>query len=101
LRSHLGTAFHNAFNDQIIYFSKSAPGEASLILVAVSLDPFGPQQATFEVPLWLFGLPDWQTLDVDDLLTDQHFKWTGKLQHMRLTQDRPYAIWRVTPSGQA
>ena len=101
LRSHLGTAFHNAFNDQIIYFSKSAPGESSLILVAVSLDPFGPQQATFEVPLWLFGLPDWQTLDVDDLLTDQHFKWTGKLQHMRLTQDRPYAIWRVTPSGQA
>jgi starch synthase (maltosyl-transferring) len=72
-----------------------------LILIAVSLDPFAPQEATFEVPLWLFGLPDWQTVDVDDLLHDQHFSWTGKLQHMRLTQDAPYAIWRVTPQAQA
>jgi starch synthase (maltosyl-transferring) len=101
LRSHLGTTFHNAFNDQILYYSKSAPGESSLILVAVSLDPFGAQEANFEVPLWLFGLQDWQTVEVADLISDEYFKWTGKLQRMRLTQDRPYAIWRVTPPGQA
>jgi starch synthase (maltosyl-transferring) len=101
LRTHLGTEFHTAYNDQILYYSKAAPGDAGLILIAVSLDPFAPQEATFEVPLWLFGLPDWQTVDVDDLLHDQHFSWTGKLQHMRLTQDAPYAIWRVTPQAQA
>jgi starch synthase (maltosyl-transferring) len=101
LQSHLGVAFHNAFNDQVLYYSKSAPGQGGLILVAVSLDPHHAQAADFEVPLWLFGLPDHESVEVADLLTGRRFRWAGKMQRLRLTPDDPYAIWRIAPSGGA
>ena len=95
LQSHLHVSFHNAFNDQILYFSKAAPGDEDRILVAVSLDPHASQQADFEVPLWLFGLSDSGTLMVEDLLAHHSFTWTGKIQHMALNPGQPYAIWRL------
>jgi len=95
LQTHLGVRFHNAFNDQVLYFSKGAPGDDHRILVAISLDPFQAQEADIEIPLWLFGLADWDGLAVDDLLSGERFGWTGKVQHIRLTPARPYAIWRL------
>jgi starch synthase (maltosyl-transferring) len=97
LQTHLNLAFHNAFNDQILYFSKRAPGQGDLILVAVSLDPRQPQEADIEVPLWLFGLADHQSVQVEDLLGGRRFRWTGKVQRLRLTPDHPYALWRIAP----
>ena len=73
LQSHLHVSFHNAFNEQILYFSKAAPGDEDRILVAVSLDPHASQEADFEVPLWLFGLSDSGTLMVEDLLSASKF----------------------------
>ncbi len=95
LQSHLGVSFHNAFNDRVLYYSKVSPGESARILIAVSLDPFEAQDADIEVPLWLFDLADWQSVSVEDLLTSHRFTWTGKLQHIRLTPQNPYAIWRI------
>jgi starch synthase (maltosyl-transferring) len=97
LQTHLGVAFHNAFNDQVLYYSKGDASEGGLILVAVSLDPHHAQDADFEVPLWLFGLPDDAAVQVQNLLTGRRFRWTGKLQHLRLSPDDPYAIWRISP----
>ena len=95
LQCHLHVSFHNAFNDQILYFSKAAPGDEDRILVAVSLDPHAAQEADFEMPLWLFGLSDAGGLLVEDLIAGHSFIWTGKMQHMALTPSRPYAIWRL------
>ena len=55
-----------------------------LILVAVTLDPFRPQDVSFEVPLWEWSLPDDGSLDVQDLMRDTAFIWQGKLQRLRL-----------------
>ena len=99
LQSHLGIEFHNAYNDQILYFSKAAPGQTSRILVAVSTDPNDAQEADVEIPLWLFGLADWQTINVEDLLAERQFSWTGKMQRLRLTPQAPYGIWRLTAPG--
>ncbi|MEH6663225.1 MAG: alpha-1,4-glucan--maltose-1-phosphate maltosyltransferase [Brevundimonas sp.] len=98
LQSHLGITFHNAFNDQVLYFSKTAPGHDDRILVAVNLDPHHPQAADFEVPLWEFGLGDGDSVAVEDLLEGHAFRWAGKIQHLRLTPERPYAIWRISKS---
>jgi starch synthase (maltosyl-transferring) len=95
LQSHLGLQFHNAFNDNVLYYAKHAPGGTDLLLVAVSLDPHNTQESTFEVPLWRFGLPDSGSVDAEDLLSGTRIRWTGKLQHMQLTPQRPYAIWRI------
>jgi starch synthase (maltosyl-transferring) len=98
LQSHLGLTFYKAFNDNILYFGKSAPGHAGRILVAISLDPHNPQDSDFEIPLWEWGRGDHEALESEDLLRGGHAIWRGKIQHMRLTPEAPYAIWRVQPA---
>ncbi|MBV9063901.1 MAG: alpha-1,4-glucan--maltose-1-phosphate maltosyltransferase [Alphaproteobacteria bacterium] len=98
LQSHLGLTFYNAFNDNILYFGKSAPGHADRILVAISLDPHDAQEADFEIPLWEWGRADHEVLECEDLLNGSAWIWRGKIQHMRLTPETPYAIWRVQPA---
>jgi starch synthase (maltosyl-transferring) len=95
LQSHLGVEFHNAFNDAILYFEKATADRANVVLVAVSLDPSQAQEADFEVPLWNWGLADDAAVRVEDLLSGERWVWHGKRQHVRLTPERPYAIWRV------
>jgi len=97
LQTHLGLTFYNAFNDNILYYAKTAAGRNDKILVAVNLDPHHSQFGDFEIPLWEWGLPDHESLMVEDLLQGHKFTWTGKIQHMHLTPDAPYAIWRVRP----
>ncbi len=101
LQSHLGLTFYNAFNEQIIYYGKQAPGHRDRILVAVSLDPHHPQEADFEAPLWEWGLADDRALEVEDLLGGARFVWHGKRQHMRLAPEAPCAIWRVRPARES
>ena len=100
LHSHLGVTFHNAFNDNILYFAKATPDRSNCLLVAVSMDPFNAQEASFEVPLWEWGLPDSASIAAEDLMRGQRFAFAGKTQHMRLDPaDLPFAIWRLNPVG--
>ncbi|HZR37552.1 MAG TPA: alpha-1,4-glucan--maltose-1-phosphate maltosyltransferase [Nevskia sp.] len=96
LHSHLGLRFYNAFNDQVLYYGKATPDLANFILVAVSLDPHRPQQTTFEVPLWEFGLPDSGAVEAEELMQGTRLRWQGKLQHWYFDPQRqPFAIWRI------
>ena len=102
LQTHLGVTFYNAFNDQILLYGKRLPGGEDMILVAVNLDPRNVQEATFELPLWEWKLPDHGSLYVEDLWRGNGAVWTGKLQHVRLDPaDLPFAIWLVTLPGGA
>ena len=98
LQTHLGLSFHNAFNDQVLYFSKATADLQNVILVAVSLDPHFPQECDIEVPLWLFGLPDTAAVAVEELMGDGSFVWRGKMQHIQLDPAAlPFAVWRIRP----
>jgi starch synthase (maltosyl-transferring) len=100
LHSHLGLAFHNAFNDQVLWYRKQSADRSNVLLIAVSLDPHAVQQASVEVPLWEWGLPDHAALEVDDLMRGHSFNWTGKVQQIRLDpHELPFGIWRVRPAG--
>ncbi len=100
LHTHLGVSFHNAFNDQILYFSKATPDLQNVVLVAVSLDPRFPQECDIEVPLWLWGLPDSAAVTVADLMGGGNFTLAGKVQHIRLDPAvMPFLIWRIRPVG--
>ncbi len=103
LQTHLGVSFHNAFNDQILYFSKATADLQNVVLVAVCLDPRFPQECDVEVPLWLWGLPDSAAVAVSDLMGGGNFTLTGKVQHIRLDPGvMPFLIWRIRPvSGAA
>ncbi len=96
LHTHLGVSFHNAFNDQVLYYAKSTPDLQNFVLVAVNLDPHYPQECDIEVPLWSWGLPDDAAVGVEDLMDGHSFVWQGKMQHIRLDPAvLPFAIWRL------
>jgi starch synthase (maltosyl-transferring) len=98
LQQQVGLTFCDAYNDQVVVYGKSLPHHRDAVVVAVSLDPFHPQEAAFELPLWQLGLPDHGTVSVEDLVRDRRFIWTGKMQRIRLDPaDMPFAIWRVAP----
>jgi starch synthase (maltosyl-transferring) len=98
LQTHLGVSFHNAFNDQVLYYSKATPDLQNVILVAVNLDPHFPRECDIEVPLWLWGMSDSASVAVTDLMAGHRFTWNGKIQHIRLDPAMmPFAIWRIRP----
>ncbi len=98
LHSHLGVAFHNAFDDQVIYYARETPDRSNVLLVAVSLDPHNARDVSFEAPLWTWNLPDGGQLRIEDLVRDTSTIWTGKFQRVTLTPEQPYAIWRARPA---
>ncbi|CAA9228056.1 MAG: GH13_3 / GH13 / GH13_38 [uncultured Acetobacteraceae bacterium] len=99
LQTHMGLAFHNAFNDQVLWYRKSTPDRSNVLLCAVSLDPHGRQEATVELPLWEWGLPDSGALEAEDLLRGHRFTWRGKTQRVGLDPyGLPFGIWRVRPA---
>ncbi|WP_163267722.1 alpha-1,4-glucan--maltose-1-phosphate maltosyltransferase [Chelativorans alearense] len=100
LRQFTNLNFYNAWNDAILYYGKFTDDLSNFLLLAVNLDPYHPQEAPFEVPLWEFGLPDDATIEADDLVTGQPFAWTGKVQHMFLDpHQRPFMAWRLIAPG--
>ena len=95
LHSHLGLSFHNAWNENIMFFEKATVDRQNVVLVAVSLDPSAAQEADIEIPLWKFGLSDYDTLTAEDLMRGRELVWSGKYQRIRLDPELPFAIWRV------
>jgi starch synthase (maltosyl-transferring) len=98
LHSHLGVEFLPASNDRVLYFRKFA-ADGNVLLIAISLDPFNPQAASIELPLWRFGLPDDGDLAAEDLIRGVSFVWHGKYQPVWLNPgELPFCIWRVGPT---
>lgn len=99
LQTHLGIAFHNAFNDRVLWYRKATPDRGNVVLCAVSLDPVQVQEAAVELPLWEWGLPDHAALEAEDLMTGRRFTWRGKVQRLRLDPGAlPFGLWRVRPA---
>jgi len=101
LQTHLNTRFFTAYNDSIIYYARPEPDGTGMILVMVNLDPHHAQEASFELPLWEFGIPDDGRIAVHDLVGGYRFDWHGKTQWIRLDPSEPYRIWRIAPGETA
>ena len=99
MQRHVGLTFYNAYNDQVMIYGKVAADRRDAVVVAVSLDPLHPQDATFEAAaLAVRACPTMAPSASMDLMRDRRFVWTGKLQRIRLDPaDLPFAIWRVAP----
>ncbi|WP_372094502.1 alpha-1,4-glucan--maltose-1-phosphate maltosyltransferase [Tistrella mobilis] len=98
LHQNRGLAFHTAWNDQVLLFSKMTDQGDDIVLVAVSLDPHHAQEAAIELPLDRWGLQEDARVTMDDLVTGQRSTWTGRHHRLRLDPAHlPFAIWRVLP----
>jgi starch synthase (maltosyl-transferring) len=76
--------FHPTTNDQLICFSKVAPGRTDPVLVVVNLDPRNPQEGVTNLDLWQLGLEGVGPFEAHDLLTDTTYVWHGGHNYVRL-----------------
>ncbi|WP_184328032.1 maltotransferase domain-containing protein [Rhizobium sp. BK529] len=96
LHSHLGLSLLPSSNSNVMFFEKADAGRHNVLLIAVNLNPHGIEESSVEFPLWKFGLRDESAIALEDLVTGQNFKRTGKWQTIRLDPAHlPFAIWRV------
>jgi starch synthase (maltosyl-transferring) len=82
--------FPRCDNDRVLFYSR---GDA--VFIAVSLDPFGPQETTLDLPLHAIGLSESDDLHINNLLTGSSMHWVGVRQHIRLDPDTPALIFTV------
>ena len=98
LHSHLGLAFYNTDNEQVIVYGKALPSHEDMIFAVVSLDSHHAQEVGFEIPLWEWRLPDNGVLEAEDLMTGRRFELAGKHQRLQLDPSAlPFALWRIWP----
>jgi starch synthase (maltosyl-transferring) len=89
----------NAYNDNILAYTRITPEKDNALLILVNLDPKNRQECTYEVPLWQFGLPDHGAIEVEDLLKGGRFTLNGKSHRIALDPtERPVVIWRFVPT---
>ena len=90
--------FTGAHNENIIAYAKVTPERDNCVFVMVNLDPRNRQECTYEVPLWLFGLPDDGAVEVEDLLQGYKFELYGKSHRIALDPtERSAIVWRLRP----
>ena len=98
-QSHLGITFLTAYDERVLFFEKASADGTSTVLAAILLDHTATADCALEFPFWRYGATEAAPVALIDLLNDVRFAWTGKYQSVRLTPERPYAIWRVTPAA--
>jgi len=95
LQSYRNLRFHRADNERVLFYSKATEDRSSLVLAAVSLDPYAPQEAILQVPLDRLGIPEDETYQVHDVLSGDRALWQGQNALVRLTPEKPAALWSV------
>ncbi len=76
--------FHPTDNEQLIFYSKTSPDLANVLLVVVNLDPHHTQSGWVRVPTADFGVPGGESYQVHDLITNARFLWHGESNFVQL-----------------
>jgi starch synthase (maltosyl-transferring) len=93
---HGALEFHEAENEQIICYSRTAPDRSDIVLVIVNLDPHHRQSAWIKLPLGPLELPANRPYQMHDLLTDARYLWHGNRNYVELDPNTgPAHIFRI------
>jgi starch synthase (maltosyl-transferring) len=88
--------FHEAENDQIVCYSRTAPDQSEVVLVIVNLDPHYRQSAWINLSLAELDLPVDRPYQMHDLLTDARYLWHGNRNYVELDPGSgPAHIFRI------
>jgi starch synthase (maltosyl-transferring) len=83
-QANINLRFHDAENDQIIAFTKSAEDGTNQVLVVVNLDPHHRQSGFVNLPLAELNIDPVQSYQVHDLLTGARYLWNGPRNYVEL-----------------
>ena len=84
LQRDWGLRFHATDNPHLLAYSKRSEDGGDLIMVVVNLDPATMQHGFVQLPLADWGLTPETTVEVHDLLSDEHYFWRGESNYVRL-----------------
>jgi len=82
--------FHHPDNDAILAYSKFDPVTGDQVLVVVSLNPFGPEEATLWLDMGALGMEPYDRYWVRDEITGDEYHW-GQANYVRLDPARAVA----------
>ncbi|MGH9393105.1 MAG: hypothetical protein ACRD1E_02970 [Terriglobales bacterium] len=92
-----GLRFLRADNPQVLLYARFTPGLDDVLVVAVNLDPFQPQEGAIEIPGAELGVGD--SFAVDDLLGAPRGVWRGRQHYLRLDPaEMPAVIFHLRPA---
>lgn len=84
LHHYKNLQFFHSTNPHILCYGKKTQDQANILIMVVNLDPFHPQEDWIHLPIWEFGVSDWQTYQMKDLITGEKYDWKGQHHYVRL-----------------
>lgn len=88
--------FHDADNENILFYSKSNADKTNVILVVVNLDPYSIHQAKLQIPLDQFDVAVDESYRLHDLITGESYLCRGTQFDISVDpHDEPAHIFRL------
>ncbi|OBF50446.1 alpha-1,4-glucan--maltose-1-phosphate maltosyltransferase [Mycolicibacterium monacense] len=75
--------FHYPDNDAVLAYSKFDPATGDQVLVVVTLNPFGPEEATVWLDMPALGMEPYDRFWVRDEITGEEYQW-GQSNYVRI-----------------
>ena len=75
--------FHHVDNDALLAYSKFDPITGDTVLVVVTLNPFGPEEATLWLDMGALGMETYDRFWVRDEITGEEYQW-GQSNYVRI-----------------
>lgn len=83
-------------NPNLIAYIKTTDDLTNVILVVVTLDPYGQQSGYVQLPKELLKLGDKINIKLHDLITDERYTWTQEWNFVQLTPHKmPFHLFKV------
>ena len=82
--------FHSIDNDALMAYSKFDPITGDCVLVVVTLDAFGPEEATLWLDMAALGMEHHERFWVRDEITGEEYQW-GQANYIRIDPGRAVA----------
>lgn len=82
--------FHAVDNDALLAYSKFDPATGDCVLVVVTLNAFGPEEATVWLDMGALGLEPYERFWVRDEITGDEYQW-GASNYVRIDPARAVA----------
>ncbi len=88
LQDYENLEFYGSCTDAILCYGKRTADNSNIIVVVVNLDPFNVREDLIHLPIGKFGIEEWQTYQMKDLLTGEKYYWKGSNNYVRLDPRR-------------
>jgi len=82
--------FHQVDNDALLAYSKFDPITGDCVLVVVTLNAFGPEEATLWLDMTALGMEPYERFWVRDEITGEEYQW-GAANYVRIDPARAVA----------